>query len=225
MAAKKNKYRQYPPLTPSQIRNVEPKQLQIFDMSVFKGTKPVADTSTGIVRSQSSFWLTSYRKVSESNFTYEEYLNQKEPEFVDLLMQEDFSDSVRNETTIYLSRLRKGTVHKNDVNIWLEKLYLTHQNNSFFIMQLLRMIRCFSFSYFYPSCLTLAGLAVHHESDFVKSEALSLLDHWGNVDVFRYLNYHEPPETPWLRHKYLAIKDSLERYAAIQEDRRNTVGR
>ena len=69
--------------------------------------------------------------------------------------------------------------------------------------------------------MTLAGLGVHHVSDYVKSEALSLLDHWGNADVFDMLNYQEPPETPWLRMKYFAIRQSLERYVTIQENRRD----
>lgn len=140
-------------------------------------------------------------------------------------MLEDFSDSVRNDCTRYLSKLRKGGKHKNDINAWVEKLYLTHQDNIAFIIQLFRLMRCFSFQYFYPSSLILANLGVHHVSDHVKSEALSLLDHWGNAEIFDLLKYHEPPETPWLRAKYLSIRESLERYAVIQKNRRNTVVR
>ena len=221
MAKKNRKYRKYPTLTLPQIQLIGSEQLQVVDITQFEGSKTVADTSTGETRSKSSVWLTTFRKVNVTEFTYEELLNKKESEFVELLLVEDFSDSVRNETTNYLSRLRKGVIHKNDINAWLERLYVTHQDNLHFIIQLFRLMRCFPYNYFYPSSLTLAGLGVHHESDYVKSEALSLLDHWGNVDVFNLLSYHEPPETPWLKQKYIAVRESLERYAAIQENRRS----
>lgn len=225
MATKNNKYRRYRTLTRYQLQLVEPKQLQIVDISAFEGSKGALDTSVGGERSKSSVWLTSFKKSSIKELAYEDYLEQKEEEFVELLMQEDFSDSIRNRTTYYVGRLRKGIIYKNEVNSWLEKLYLRHQDNVLFIMQLFRLIRCFSYEYFYPSSLTLAGLGVHHSSDYVKSEALSLLDHWGNAVVFELMNYQEPPETPWLRIKYYAIRQSLERYATIQENRRDEVVR
>lgn len=215
---KKNKYRRYRTLTRYQLQLVEPEPLQIVDISAFEGAKEAMDTSVGGERSRSSVWLTSFKKASIKELTYEDYLEQKEEEFVELLMQEDFSDFMRNKTTYYVGRLRKGVIYKSEVNSWLEKLYLRHQDNVLFIMQLFRLIRCFSYEYFYPSSLTLAGLGVHHVSDYVKSEALSLLDHWGNSEVFGMLNYHEAPETPWLRMKYMAIRQSLERYAAVQEN-------
>lgn len=225
METKSRKYRNYPSLTLPQIQSIKSEQLQVVDINVFEGPSVVTDTSIGGNQSKSSVWLTSFRKVSIKDLTYEDILNQKESEFVELLLMEDFSDSVRNDTTYYLSRLRKGALHKNDINVWFEKLYMTHQDNCYFIIQLFRLMRCFPYDYFYPTSLTLAGVGVHHESDYVKSEALSLLDHWGNADVFNLLNYHEPPETPWLRQKYLAVKESLERYAAIQENRRISMGR
>lgn len=218
---KKNKYRRYRTLTRYQLQLVEPEPLQIVDISAFEEAKEALDTSVGGERSKSSVWLTSFKKASVKELTYEDNLEQKEEEFVELLMQEDFSDSKRNKTTYYVGRLRKGVIYKNEVNSWIEKLYLRHQDNVLFIMQLFRLIRCFSYEYFYPSSLTLAGLGVYHVSDYVKSEALSLLDHWGNADVFDMLNYHEPPETPWLRMKYFAIRQSLERYVTIQENRRD----
>lgn len=212
---KNNKYRRYRTLTKYQLQLVEPEPLQIVDISAFEGAKDALDTSVGGERSKSSVWLTSFKKVSIKELTYEDNLEKKEDEFVELLMQEDFLDSMRNKTTYYVGRLRKGVIYKNEVNSWIEKLYLRHQDNALFIIQLFRLIRCFPYGYFYPSSLTLAGLGVHHVSDYVKSEALSLLDHWGNADVFDMLNYHEPPETPWLRMKYLAIRQSLERYAVV----------
>jgi len=220
MAKNNRKYRKYPTLTLPQIKIIGSEQLTVVDIAQFDGSKTIADTSTSEIRSKTSVWLTSYRKVNDTEFTYEEFLKQKESDFIELLLVEDFSDSVRNETTNYLSRLRKGVIHKNDINAWLQRLYVTHQDNLHFIIQLFRLMRCFPYDYFYPSSLTLAGLGVHHESDYVKSEALSLLDHWGNVDVFNLLSYHEPPETPWLKQKYIAVRESLERYAAIQENRR-----
>ncbi len=220
MAKNNRKYRKYPTLTLPQIKIIGSEQLTVVDIAQFDGSKTIADTSTSEIRSKTSVWLTSYRKVNDTEFTYEEFLKQKESDFIELLLVEDFSDSVRNETTNYLSRLRKGVIHKNDINAWLQRLYVTHQDNMHFIIQLFRLMRCFPYDYFYPSSLTLAGLGVHHESDYVKSEALSLLDHWGNVDVFNLLSYHEPPETPWLKQKYIAVRESLERYAAIQENRR-----
>lgn len=219
MAKKISKYRRYPSLTESQLQLLEPKEPLIIDISAFDGLKGVVDTSLGEERSKSSVWVSTFKKVSVKEFTYEEVLNKKEREFVELLMQEDFSDSIRNKTTLFVSKLRKGAKHKKEVNEWLQKLYLTHQANPAFIIQLLRMIRCFPYEYFYPSSLFLANQGVHHVSDYVKSEALSLLDHWGNADVFDMLNYHEPPETPWLRMKYMAIRQSLERYAIIHENR------
>lgn len=220
MAKNNRKYRKYPTLTLPQIKIIGSEQLTVVDIAQFDGSKTITDTSTSEIRSKTSVWLTSYRKVNDTEFTYEEFLKQKESDFIELLLVEDFSDSVRNETTNYLSRLRKGVIHKNDINAWLQRLYVTHQDNLHFIIQLFRLMRCFPYDYFYPSSLTLAGLGVHHESDYVKSEALSLLDHWGNVDVFNLLSYHEPPETPWLKQKYIAVRESLERYAAIQENRR-----
>lgn len=223
MPNKSIKYRRYPVLTQPQIQFIKPEQLLVRDISAFDIVKSEADTSTGVVASKSSVWLTSFIRPKEKDFTYEEFLNQRETEFIELLMQEDFSDSIRNESTFYISKLRRGGRYKNEVNLWMEKLYLTHQDNITFLLQLFRLMRCFSFGYFYPSSLSLANMGVHHVSDYVKSEALSLLDHWGNVEVFDLMNYHEPPETPWLRAKYITIRDSLERYAAIQKDRRNAV--
>lgn len=223
MAAKNSNDRRYRKLTEYQLRLVEPKPLQIVDISAFKEAKGTLDTSVGEERSKTSVWLTSFKKVSVKALAYEDYLDQREDEFVELLMQEDFSDSMRNKTTYYIGRLRKGVIYKNEVSLWLQKLYMRHQDNTTFIIQLFRLIRCFSFEYFNPSSLALAGLGVHHPSDYVKSEALSLLDHWGNADVFKLMNYQEAPETPWLRMKYFAIRQSLERYATIQENRRDKV--
>ncbi len=220
---KSGKYRRYPTLTKYSLKTVEPEALQIVDVTAFKGVKGVVDASVGETVSKSSVWITSFKKASVKSFTYEEYLKGKETEFVELLLQEDFSESTHNKTTSFVSRLRKGIIYKNEVNVWIEKLYLTHQDNEFFIMQLLRLIRCFPFEYFNPSSVTLAGLGVHHTSDYVKSEALSLLDHWGNAEVFELMKYHEAPETPWLRMKYFAIRQSLEKYAFVQKNRRDQV--
>lgn len=220
MAKKTIKYRRYPSFALLPQLSVAQLEIQVQDISAFEFERSASDTSIGR-SSKTSVWLTGDARYRVKDITFESVLRQKEREFVELLLAEDFSDSVRNESTIYVSRLRRG--HKNDVSLWFQALYQTHQDDDYFIMQLFRLFRCFPYDYFQPSSLTLAGLGVHHTSDFVKSEAISLLDHWGNADVFNLLNYHEPPETPWLKAKYISVRNSLERYAAIQKDRRDTM--
>lgn len=218
MARKKLKYRQYPSLTRQQFQIEVMKQPQVKTFDEYNPIENTVDVSIATMPSKVSLSLMEMKRHCTLELSYENILKEREQEFIDLLLSEDFSDSVRNETTYYLSKLRKGKTHKKDVNEWILKLYMNHLDNQLFILQLFRMFSCFSYDYFYPASLILVGLGVHNESDFVKSEALSLLDHWGNADVFNLMNYHEPPQTPWLREKYLAVKKSLEEYAAIQKD-------
>lgn len=220
MAKKTIKYRRFPSLAFLPRLSTEQPEIQVQDISVFEFEHSASDTSTGR-SSKTSVWLTGASRYRVKDIAFESVLRQKEREFVELLLAEDFSDSVRNESSIYISRLRRG--HKSDVSLWFQTLYQTHQDDDYFLMQLFRLFRCFPYNYFQPSSLTLVGLGVHHTSDFVKSEAISLLDHWGNADVFNLLNYLEPPETPWLKAKYIAVRNSLERYAAIQKDRREAM--
>lgn len=220
MAKKTIKYRRYPSFALLPKLSVEQPEIQVQDISVFEFEHSASDTSIGR-SSKTSVWLTGASQYQVKDNAFEVILRQKEREFIELLLAEDFSDSVRNDCTVYISRLHKG--HKNDVSLWLQTLYQIHQDDDYFIMQLFRLFRCFPYDYFQPSSLTLVGLGVHHTSDFVKSEAISLLDHWGNADVFKFLNYHEPPETPWLKAKDIAVKKSLEKDAAIQKDRRDAM--
>ena len=199
------------------IQSSKPEQLTVKDIATYGTVKSTTDASIGRGPSMGSVWFTDSMLTRRKDASYCIVLQQFEKEFIELLLIEDFSDSIRNSTTTLLMKLRKG--HKSDVNLWLEGLYLTHQSNDYFIMQLFRLISCFPYEFFEPSSLLLAGLGIHHISDFVKSEALSLIDHWGNIEVFDLLQYHEPPETPWLKEKYNSIRKSLELYAAIKKNR------
>lgn len=217
MVRRKLNYRQYPSLFRQQFRIEAMEQPQIKTLDEFNPIENSIDVSIAALPSRVSFWLSEVKNYRPKEFLYEYVLQEHEQKFVELLLMEDFSDSVRNDTTYYLSKLRKGNKYKKDINEWILKLYMKHQDNRLFILQLFRMLSCFSYDYFYPTSLCIAGLGVHHESDLVKSEVLSLLDHWGNADVFNLMKYHDPPQTPWLREKYLAVKKSLEEYAAIQK--------
>ena len=199
------------------IQSSKPEQLTVKDIETFETVKSTSDASIGREPSMGSVWFTDSKVIRRKDDSYYIVLQQHEKEFVELLLLEDFSDSIRNSTTTFLMKLWKG--HKSDVNQWLEGLYLTHQNNDYFIMQLFRLFSCFPYEFFEPTSLLLAGCGIYHNSDFVKSEALSLIDHWGNIEVFDFLQYHEPPETPWLKEKYNSIRQSLEGYAAIKKNR------
>ena len=220
MAKRLKNKRTYIALTRPQIQCVEPKTLEIKEISN-EDVKVVSDSSIGLSVSKATVWIENYRHRTVKEENYSLYLQSHESEFVDLLLREDFSDSMRNPSTSFIMKLRKG--HQKDVNEWLGNLYVAHQDSDYFIIQMLRLFRCFPYEYFAPASLFMAYQAVYHVSDYVKSEALSLLDHWGNFEVFNMLNYHEPPQTPWLRAKYLTVREALKRYAAIQKDRRVAV--
>ena len=130
------------------------------------------------------------------------------------------NNTVKRKTLILKESESNGkfTYINGEKEVYINSVILRNGDEELLI-QLFRLLRCFPYEFLAPASLCLAELAVHHQSDFVKSEALSLMDHWGNKEVLRMMKTHEPPLTPWLKMKYYAIIDSLERYVALQENR------
>ena len=187
--------------------------IPIQDIRCFDKLGVSADTSTG--ESVTKSWIADFDMPDNWGMTYNNVFRPIEKMFMGMLLDEDFSDSNRNVTTYYVSNLRRE--NKIEIATWIRLLYVAYQDNEFFLMQLFRLLKCFPFEYFSPSSLIIASDAVHHKSDYVKSEALSLLDHWGNSEVLKFLKSHEPPTAPWLRMKYVSIMNSIEHHVAIQK--------
>ena len=205
---KKYKQRIYP----RSIRTIRP--LAVVDIDDIGQRVAVSDTSIGASVSQN--WI-SGRLDKKAEWEYSTYIKPKEMAFFKNLLSEDFSYSERNDSTDLLYKFARQ--YREAVQFWIVGIYNLRNDDEDLLIQLFRLLRCFPYEFLAPPSLCLAELAVHHHSDFVKSEALSLMDHWGNKDVFRMMKNHEPPSTPWLKMKYCAIIDSLERYVALQENR------
>ena len=205
---KKYKQRIYP----RSIRTIRP--LAVVDINDIGQRVAVSDTSIGASVSQN--WI-SGRLDQKAEWEYCTYIKPKEMAFFKNLLSEDFSYSERNDSTDLLYKLARQ--YREAVQFWIVGIYNLRNDDEDLLIQLFRLLRCFPYEFLAPASLCLAELAVHHHSDFVKSEALSLMDHWGNKDVLRMMKNHEPPSTPWLKMKYCAIIDSLERYVALQENR------
>lgn len=204
----KNKIRKYP----QSVLRIE--ALPIMDINSYGQQVKRSDTSIGTSVSQA--WITDNKLDAQAQMICSLYIQPQEHNFVEMLMQEDFSDSERNVSTIVLNQLVKR--YRDAAQTWILGLYVAKQGDEHFLMQLFRLLRCFPYEFLAPASFILAGNGVHHNSDFVKSEALSLLDHWGNKEVYDMLQNHEPPTTPWLRMKYCAIRESLRSHVAIQEN-------
>lgn len=205
---KKNKQRIYP----RSIRVLSP--LAVVDIDTIGQRDAVSDTSLGTSLSQN--WVSS-RQSQKTEWEYDVYIKPHEMKFFKELLIEDFSESERNDSTATFYKLVRH--YKEAVQSWIINIYNLRNGDEELLIQLFRLLRCFPYEFLAPASLCLAELAVHHQSDFVKSEALSLMDHWGNKEVLRMMKTHEPPLTPWLKMKYCAIIDSLERYVALQENR------
>lgn len=188
--------------------------LEIVEIGSLGQLDASSDTSTSVSMSQN--WISSNFEQN-TEWEYETYIKPQELTFFRELLCEDFSDSERNYSTATFYRLVKQ--YKKAVQNWIINIYNMRNGDEELLIQLFRLLRCFPYDFLAPASLCLAGLAVHHQSDYVKSEALSLMDHWGNKEVLRMMQNHEPPSTTWLRMKYYAIKDSIERYVALQENR------
>lgn len=205
--ARKIYKRQYP----QSVRFLRPVEVRFVN---FAESHVDIDTSVGY--SSSKRWITDNSENGQARFDYERFIRPQELSFVTLLLAEDFSDSVRNDATLFFNGIVRR--HREAALLWILDLYNQRQDDEVFLMQLLRLLRCFPYEYLKPASMTLATNAVHHVSDYVKSEALSLLDHWGNRDVLRIMQNHEAPNTPWLRMKYYAIRETLEKYVTLQEN-------
>lgn len=208
MSKKGNNRRRYP----RTVTRVE--KLPIMEMGNFSLIDAASDSSMGDSMTQS--WIS--KDISpQAQWDYEMIIRPQELSFFMDLLAEDFSYSERNSSTAVFANLVKH--YKEAVQKWIMEIYNLRNTDEKLLIQLFRLLRCFPYDFLAPASLCLAALAVHHNSDFVKSEALSLMDHWGNKDVLRIMNNHEAPSTPWLKMKYFAIIESLERYAALQENR------
>ncbi len=185
-----------------------------MDMGNFSLRDAASDSSIGDSVTQS--WI-SKDLSPHAKWDYETIIRPLELSFFIDLLGEDFSNSERNNSTAAFANLVKH--YKEAVQKWIMDIYNMRNADEKLLIQLFRLLRCFPYDFLAPASLCLAALAVHHNSDLVKSEALSLMDHWGNKDVLRIMNNHEAPSTPWLRMKYFAIIESLEKYAALQENR------
>lgn len=205
---KKNKQRIYP----RSIRVIRP--LAVVDIDTIGQRDAVSDTSIGTSLSQN--WISNRRDL-KVDWEYNTYIKPYEMAFFKNLLSDDFSDSDRNDSTATFYRYVRQ--YKDAVQNWIVNIYNLRNDDEELLLQLFRLLRCFPYEFLAPASLCLAELAVHHQSDFVKSEALSLMDHWGNKEVLKMMKNHEPPSTPWLKMKYCAIIDSLERYVALQENR------
>ena len=205
---RKYKHRVYP----RSIRLI--KTLEVVDIKSIGQRVAVSDTSVG--SSVSLNWVSS-RQNQKTEWEYDTYIKPQEMKFFKELLEEDFSESERNDSTATFYKLVRH--YKEAVQSWIINIYNLRNGDEELLIQLFRLLRCFPYEFLAPASLCLAELAVHHQSDFVKSEALSLMDHWGNKEVLRMMKTHEPPLTPWLKMKYYAIIDSLERYVALQENR------
>lgn len=190
-------------------------EIPILDIANYGHREATSDSSTG--QSISQNWVSEKGISLKAQWDYETFIRPQELRFFRELISEDFSDSERNDSTAFFYGLTRK--YKEAVQNWILNIYNLKNGDDELLIQLFRLLRCFPYDFLAPASLCLAELAVHHHSDFVKSEALSLMDHWGNQDVLRMMKNHEPPSTPWLKMKYCAIIDSLERYAALQENR------
>lgn len=198
---------------PRSVNKIE--RLHIIEVGALDKYEPKSDASIG--ESKSLNWITRADQTPSVQKEYDVFLKPKEIVFIKMLLDADFSSSDRNNSTFMINQLVRG--HKDAVQVWILNLFKARQGDEFFLMQLLRLLRCFPYEFLSPASFYMAGMGVHHNSDFVKSEALSLLDHWGNNDVLEMLRNFEPPITPWLSMKYYAIKESLEKNAILQENR------
>lgn len=155
------------------------------------------------------FYRVNY-KVGDIPFYCGEISKPQEKEFVNLLISEDFTDYEINDAANYVYSLQKKA--PSAVKDWLLDLFFTFQDNEQVLLQLLRLLQCFPMEKLYPASLAIAGLGLRHNSDYVKSESLSMLDHWGrHPKVLKLIKNQDPPEAEWLKMKYIAIINALER--------------
>jgi len=199
---KKRKY-------PHSVRKVQ--SLPLLDVESYERYESTNDTSMGLSVSKS--WITDNDNSPQKERYHSKCLQPHEQRFIRMILEEDFYESERNNCALFFEYLVKN--YKEIAVVWLLQLFIDHQGEEFFLIQLLRLVRCFSYEFIKPASFCLLEMGLHHNSDFVKSEALSLIDHWNNPEVLSMLKNFEPPITPWLQMKYYVIRELLERYVTF----------
>lgn len=213
--SKKKKSRRYPSLL-SVTYNESRLQVIQMDSAISDGVDFVVDS--GEV-SEAKPWVYGVNNISNKEFSfYIATIIPNEKAFIKILVNDDFSDNEPCESVQLVNRLQRS--NPLAVKDWMLQLFFTFQDNEDVIIQLLRLLQCFPVEKLYPASLAMAAVSLHHRSDYVKSEALSMLDHWGrHPEVLNFINNQEPPEAAWLKIKYESIKKALNKYVAIQENR------
>jgi hypothetical protein len=191
-------------------------QVKVLDSIDTRTTRIATDSS---VEAEANAWVYEVNKVHNKEFVfYIDFIIPREKDFIKLLVNDDFSDNEPSESAQMLYRLQRKS--PTAVKDWMLQLFFTFQDNEDILLQMLRLLQCFPIEKLYPASLAMAAVSLHHRSDYVKSEALSMLDHWGrHPAVLKFINNQEPPEAGWLRIKFESIKKALNKNVAIQENR------
>ena len=209
--SKKKKSRQYP-----SFWSVKPKrsvlQVTLIENVDTENIDVVTDNSEA---SESNAWVYRVNNTSNKEFAFfVDTIAPREKDFIRLLINDDFSDYEPGESAQLVFKLQRKS--PSAVKDWMLQLFFTFQDNEGVLLQMLRLLQCFPMEKLYPASLAMAAVSLHHRSDYVKSEALSMLDHWGrHPEVIKFINNQEPPETAWLKIKYESIKNALNKNVAI----------
>ena len=118
------------------------------------------------------------------------------------------NDDNDEEAYIFLKNLF-SSYRKEDVLLWVQKIFNDNCNNEKVVVGLLKLLLEFSFDEVNPVAMTIAACCKNHKSYAIKSATFSLLGHWCNKEALDIITAFEEPREMMLRVKYKRLKEII----------------
>ena len=152
-------------------------------------------------------------------FCTENFLKEHKGAFVALLNSTKADDDDFGEVENVFESLLKED--KDGALKLLEEVYVTSlestENVDNLQVGILKLLCSYSYEELKPSAQLIVAASYNIKSIRVKSAVFNVFGHWANIESLNMLRKFEEPVEPWLRMKYRALINSIQKKYAIRQ--------
>lgn len=145
-------------------------------------------------------------------------IDKETDSFVSLLRNTPFEEGMYNEAYDKFEEIRAE--YHEEFAEWVAKLCLNQIDNDEIIVKLLAIFADYEYEELAATQPWIIIANINNRSNAVKSAALNIIDSWRNEKALELLDHFDIPTTPWLKLKYVTIKNDLKNVLRPELERR-----
>lgn len=150
-------------------------------------------------------------------FSYTEFSSKHRDDFVKVLKNSRLDEDSSRNAEVYFNKLL-DMEYDGAVKL-LEEVFISTLTVDILDEELqigiINLLCNYDFNELGPTAQLIASSAYPIKSVKVKSSIFNLFGHWGNREALNMLKKYEEPHEPWLRMKYRALINSIEKKYVI----------